>query len=345
MNQAGLAGAGMLVGMLVQAMKKIIFVVFLMFLVFTFFAFIQYQAFIVNNAVWIIIAAALLIVLWRFDFIILMKDYERAVIFRFGKVNRVGGPGWAVVIPPVETYTMVDLRTQTLDIPKQDVITKDRIELKIDAVIYLAVKKDNQSVISSVVEVEDYKRAITLYVISTIRDVIGSMTLDDVLSDIERLNKEVESAASKVSKEWGLAIEAAQIKDVDIPRIVIDAMHEQKAAVQKKLARIEGAEAQKIEIDAVRAAAEQLSDKALSYYYIRALERMGDGRATKLIFPLEFSSLLGSLAGKGGLKETGHGIEVSPQAISRYGPLLAEYLRREKARRTGKGGSKKKKHA
>ncbi|MFH1696354.1 MAG: hypothetical protein ABH854_00410, partial [Candidatus Diapherotrites archaeon] len=111
---------------------------------------------------------------------------------------------------------------------------------------------------------------------------------------------------------------------------------EQKAAVQKKLARMEGAEAHKIEIAAVKSAAEELSDKALSYYYIRTLEKMGDGRATKIIFPLEFTNLLGAIAGRQAVHETERGLEVNPAAIKKYAPLLAEYLKKEKDKRKNK---------
>ncbi|MBU0662004.1 hypothetical protein KJ891_00940, partial [Candidatus Micrarchaeota archaeon] len=211
--------------MMQETMKKIIFIALIIFVLFVAFALLQYQQFIFENAVWIALALAVLILLWKFDFLIMTKDYERAVIFRFGKTNRVGGPGWALVFPPIENYTVVDLRTETIDVAKQDVVTKDSIELKIDAVIYLRVKKDSPSVINSVVEVEDYKNAVRLYVISVLRDLIGGMDLTEVISEIETLNQSLKIKAEKISRDWGIQIEAAEIKDVEIPRTVMDAMH------------------------------------------------------------------------------------------------------------------------
>src|SRR3989338_1535236 len=107
----------------------------------------------------LILAAALVIYLFaRFDFLLTLKDYERAVISRFGRVNRVGGPGWALLLPPIESYEKVELRTQIIDIPKQDVVTKDGVEVKIAAVIYIKVRNEPRSIINSIIKVEDYKR-------------------------------------------------------------------------------------------------------------------------------------------------------------------------------------------
>lgn len=325
--------------MLAETLKQLVFIAVIAFVLFILFAMVQYQDFIIRNVLWILALGILLFAIWKYDFIIMMKEYERAVIFRFGKVSRVGGPGWAIVFPPAEGYTKVDLRTHTIDVPKQDVITKDGIQLKIDAIVYLKVKSDDQCVINSIVEVQDYERALSLYVVATIRDLIGSMTLDEVISKIEVLNETLKKQTEEISKEWGVQVETVELKDVDIPPTVIDAMHAQKVAVQRKLARMEEAEGHRFEIDAVKSAAEQLSDKALSYYYIRALERIGDGQATKIIFPLEFSSLLGAIAGRQAMNKTPQGIEVKGEAIKEYAPLIAEYLRQEKeSREKGKGG-------
>ena len=284
----------------VQGVKYIFFVILLFLIVATVFTVITNAAFFLQYLILIVAILVVLFVLWKYDFIITMKDYERSVIFRFGKINRVGGPGWALILPGIETHKRLTLRTQTLDVKKQDVITKDSIELQVDAVIYLRVRKDPQSVINSILEVEDYQNAVRLYVISMIRDIMGSMVLADIISNIESLNKRIREATEKISINWGIAIDAVEIKDVDIPAVVIDAMHRQKAAVQEKLARIEKAEAHKIEISAVKDAAESLSDRALSYYYIKALEEMSRGKGTKIFFPIELSKLAESLSGKMG---------------------------------------------
>jgi len=260
-------------------------------------------AFLLNNVLWVALLLAFILFIWRLD-ILKLKDYERAVIFRFGKLNRVGGPGWALVLPFIESYKYVDLRTKTLDVERQDVITADSIELKIDAVLYLKVKKDNQSVINSVIEVEDFQTASRTFVVSSLRDIVGGMELSEVISSIDKINKQAIDELASIAAEWGVKVISIQIKDLDIPEVVLKAMHEQKAAVQQKLARIEKAMATKAEINAVKEASADLSDKALNYYYIKALEEMSKGKSTKLIFPLQFSNLAQSIGDRVGPKKS-----------------------------------------
>ncbi len=248
------------------------------------------------NLLWILAVALFVLIAWKGDVLILLKDYERAVIMRFGKVKRVGGPGWALVFPFIEDPTIVDLRTQTIDVPKQEVITKGKIELGIDAVIYLKVGKDKESVIKSVVEVEDYKNASKLYVIASLRDVLGGMELDEIISEIENVNMKLKEALKEISRHWGIVVENVEIKDVDIPKTVQDAIHLQKAAEQDKLGRMEKAKAHEFEIETVKRAAQNLSDTALSYYYVRALEKLGESKSTKFFFPIEITRLAESIA-------------------------------------------------
>jgi len=288
--------------MVMANFKYIVFIAFIALIFILLLAFLSNINLFMQNMFWLAILAVFLLSVWKFDFILLLKDYERAVIMRFGKVNRVGGPGWTVVLPGIETPTVIDLRTQTIDVPKQDVITKGNIELKVDAVIYLKVKKDSQSVINSVVEIEDYKQAIRLYVISTIRDIVGNMELAEVTANMPVLQQKIKESAAKISAGWGIEVVSVDLKDVDIPPTVLDAMHAEKAAIQKKFARMESAKAHMAEINAVKQAAEGLSDKALAYYYIQALEKLGEGKSTKFFFPMELTKLAeavgGSFAGK-----------------------------------------------
>jgi regulator of protease activity HflC (stomatin/prohibitin superfamily) len=257
---------------------------------------VSYVDLILSNILWLAILLLFLYIIYQYDFILQLLDYERAVIFRFGKINRVGGPGWAFLWPVIETSKLVDLRIKTIDVEKQEVVTKDSIEIEVDAVIYLKVKKDSQSVVNSIIEVEDYVTASRLYVISALRDVIGSMILSEVISNIEVLNLRIKENLEKISSGWGIAVDGVEIKDVQIPETVLSAMHEEKAAVQQKLARMERALAHKAEIQAVREAAAELDDKALAYYYIKAIEGMSKGKGSQVFFPAEFSKLAGAFS-------------------------------------------------
>lgn len=249
-----------------------------------------------ENALWIAAVVLFILIAWKGDVLLMLEDYQRAVIMRFGRVRRVGGPGWCFVFPFIEKPTIVDLRTQTIDVPKQEIITKGKIEIGIDAVIYLSVGKEKDSVIKSVIEVEDYRKASKLFVISALRDVLGGMTLDDVITNIDSVNNKLKEGLKKITHNWGVVIENVEIKDVDIPKTVLDAMHNEKAAEQERLARVQKARAHEFEIETVKRATEQLSDRALAYYYVRALEKLGEGKSTKFLFPMEISRLAESIA-------------------------------------------------
>jgi len=271
--------------------RYVIFLVLIFIALFLITMAIQYSDALLSNILWLFLLAFFGYIIWKYDMILQLLDYQRAVIYRFGKVNRVGGPGWTFVWPIIEETDLVDLRVKTIDVPKQDVITRDGIGVSIDAIIYIKVKKDNQSVVNSVIEVEDYIVASQLLVIATLRDVIGSMALSDLISSIEMVNAKLKEALEHTSKNWGIAVESVEIKDVQIPETVLNAMHEEKAAVQQKLARMERALAHKAEIEAVKDAAMGLDDKALAYYYIKAIENMSKTKGSKVFFPAEFSKL------------------------------------------------------
>ncbi|MCX8190077.1 MAG: SPFH domain-containing protein [Candidatus Diapherotrites archaeon] len=233
-----------------------------------------------------------------------LREYERAVILRFGKFNRVGGPGWTLVLPFIESHILVDLRTKTLDVEKQDVITKDSIEVKIDAVIYLRVKKDKESVAKSVLEVQNLEQASRTYIMAALRDVIGAMDCADLISNIEAVNTYLHETLSEITKQWGVEVVAVQIKDLDLPEPILKAMHEQKAAVQEKLARQQRAEAQKIEVETINQAACRLNENVLNYLYIKALEKISDGQSTKIFFPVQFTELAQAISNSIGSKNS-----------------------------------------
>ncbi len=319
-----------------ESFKYIVFI-FLLFVVFALAtAVISNISALAANAIWIALALLFILVVWKGDVLLMLEEYQRAVIMRFGRVVRVGGPGWCIVLPFIEKPTVVDLRTQTVDVPKQDVITKGNIELKIDAIIYLRVRKDRQSVINSVVEVENYKNAISLYVVSSLRDIIGGMTLAEVISETENIETQLQKAVEAISTGWGIEIVSVDLKDVDIPKTVLDAMHLEKAAEQERLARIEKAKAHEYEIETVKRAAEMISDKALSYLYIRALEKLGAGKSTKFFFPAELTRLAESI-GKGVKSESE--LEL---LFKKYAPAVSSVLSQQEKKRIKRKAREKK---
>jgi regulator of protease activity HflC (stomatin/prohibitin superfamily) len=300
--------------------KYVVFVVVIILIAIFLGISLTYVDFMLSNIFWLILLVIFVYMIWKFDFILQLVDYQRAVVYRFGKVNRVGGPGWTWIWPIIESYALVDLRTKTIDVPKQDVVTKDGIELKVDAVIYLKVKKDRQSVVNSIIEVEDFQEAARLFVVSAIRDAMGSMQLSEIISNMDIINAQIKENLLKISKDWGVDIDSVEIKDVQIPDIVLDAMHQEKAAVQQKLARMEKALAHKAEIEAVKEAAKDLDANALSYYYIRAIENMSNSKGSKVFFPAEFSKLA-NIFSSSQLKDVSKG-----EDVGKYKKLLEEYV-------------------
>jgi len=303
--------------------KFLVFLVLFAFVITVVFVLINNFQYLIDNAFWVVPLLVILFLFAKFDFLLTLKDYERAVVFQLGKVNRVAGPGWAIVFPPLESTRVVDLRTRTIDIPKQNVVTADNVEVTIDAIIYLSVKKDNASVINSVIEVVDYVRASEQFVIGLIRDKAGALTLSELISNIEELNKSLKEDLERLAQKWGVFVEEAAIKDVKIPKTVLNAMHEQKAAVQKKLARMEGAKAHQAEIEAVKAAASELDDRALAYYYVKALEKLGEGKSTKFIFPMELTKLAKSISGKDMSQDE------LEDLMKKYAPAIKSFLKKK----------------
>ncbi len=238
-------------------------------------------------AVIAILVAGTLFLVWSTDFLLRLKEYERAVIFRFGKFVGIRGPGWITILPYIEEYKIVDLRVQTIDVPKQEVVTKDNIVLTIDAVIYLKVTDPKKAVLN----VDDYKEASRLFVQAMIRDLIGTMSLDEVIGNIDELNEKIKKELSKMAENWGVEIVSVQIQDVDIPPGIKEAMHEMMIAEKEKKARTWRAEATKIELEAIKEATKDMNERVLLYFYLEALKKLAEGRATKIIYPLDLSSL------------------------------------------------------
>ncbi len=326
--------------MAAQKFKYVVFFVLLAAIAFFAYLLVLNQDFVIQNLAFILVLAFFAWIVYKYDFILQLKDYERAVIYRFGKVHHVGGPGWALVWPILETIDRVDLRVKTLDVPKQHVVTRDGVEVTIDAIVYLKVKKDSQSVVNSVIEVEDYAKASQLFIVSSLRDVVGSMMLNDVISNIEVINAKIKENLEQISKNWGIVVESIEISDVAIPDTVLNAMHDEKAAIQQKLARMERALAHKAEIEAVKEAASNLDDRALAYYYIKAIENMSNSKGSKVFFPSEFTKLAASFSNSADSKTKDKN---SSKSILDYKNVLKEYIDKsvEKAKESDDKKNKK----
>ncbi len=262
----------------------------------------------------LIILIILLVVYSQYNhFFAQVAEYERAVVFRKGRFKEVAGPGWVFFMPFIESYKIVDLRTKTYDIPSQEVVTGDNVKLKFDAVLYLKVIDAKKAVLN----VEDYKKAAVSNIQATLRAVVGNLSLRDVIGNVPKITKELKKGAEEVSNDWGVSIEGIEIQAIELPKGLQESMHRLKEAEQKKLAAKEIAEGKKISINAIQESAGKLTPSSLQYLYLQSLQKIAEGKSSKLIFPLELSNLASGIASKFGGYE-----KAQDKVMSDYEKLL-----------------------
>ncbi len=180
-----------------------------------------------------IILAAVLFIIILLSFKI-TRQYARAVVFRFGRLSGIKGPGLFFIIPFVDQIVRVDLRIRQLDVPKQTIITRDNISVDVDAVIYYHVKDSTKAI----VEVEDYEAATALIAQTTLRDVLGQNDLDMILSDREALNQKIQSSLETLTSSWGIDVDVVTIRDISLPENMLRAIARQAEAERERRARI-----------------------------------------------------------------------------------------------------------
>jgi regulator of protease activity HflC (stomatin/prohibitin superfamily) len=239
-----------------------------------------------------------------------LKQYERAVVFTRGKFSKVAGPGWLFLIPGLQSYRLVDLRVHEVDVEPQEVLSKNGVSLTVDAIIYLKIKDDCESVKKAILEVEDYARASVDFVKARLRNEIGKMEWEKVIGSVDEINKKLHEDLSKIAEKWGVQVEKVEIKEIKVPPEIEKSIKEKEAAEREKEARIERAEGVKQELLAIKDAVEKMDDKVLSYFYMETLKKMAEGKASKIIIPIEVSKLAEAITSRiGGTEKTKKEIE------------------------------------
>jgi len=223
-----------------------------------------------------------------------IDDTERVAFYRLGVYKKIVGPGWyfpAVLIFNIETIKLVDIRMEQVIVEPQPVVTKDKIWFQIAPTIFLYISNAEKAIRN----VYDYKKAVVDYVIAALTSICGSQTSDYIVTHMDKISRDLEEGVAKLGsvpgREWGVEVPRIEIKSIEFPDKVQDAMHDRVAAEQRKLAAHEQAEASKVVIDAVREAGAKLTDPAITYLYLEALDKMARGRATKIVLPLEISKI------------------------------------------------------
>ncbi|MEE2743078.1 MAG: slipin family protein [Bdellovibrionota bacterium] len=232
----------------------------------------------------------IILIILLFNTLKILKEYERAVVFRLGRFTGIRGPGLIILIPGIETMTRVDLRTVTMDIPSQDIITRDNVTLKVNGVVYFRVNDAEKATIA----VEDYLVATGQISQTTLRSVIGQFELDQILSQRDKINKNLQNILDEQTEPWGVKVSSVEVKAIDLPMEMQSAMAKQAQAERDKRAKVISAEGE-LEASIKLAEAAAVLDKQKNAIVLRYLDTMkeissGEGKSTTF-FPLPVNFL------------------------------------------------------
>ena len=224
----------------------------------------------------------------------ILKEYERGVIFTLGRVGKkAGGPGLVILIPALQQMKKVDMRTQVLDVPSQDVISRDNVSVKVNAVVYYRVI----DAVRAVVQVENYGLATSQLAQTTLRSVLGKHELDEMLQERDKLNKDIQHILDQQTEAWGIKVANVEIKNVDVDSSMIRAIARQAEAERERRAKV-------ILADGEQQAAAKLSEAAgilaqepgsMQLRYLNTLQEISSDRTNTIVFPFgadEISKLL-----------------------------------------------------
>lgn len=253
------------------------------------------------EALWTFIV---LVVLFIISGIRIVNEYERGVIFRLGRLVGARGPGLFYVIPIIEKMIKVDLRIVTLDVPKQDVITRDNITVKVNAVCYFQVLNPE----NAIVKVANYLLATSQIAQTTLRSVLGQVELDELLADRESVNERLQKIIDEQTDPWGIKVTLVEVKDVDLPDTMQRAIGRQAEAERTRRAIVIGAEGEFEASKRLTEAAKTMSSEpgALQLRYLKTLSEISTENTTTIVFPLpleilrgfkELSGVLGAMKG------------------------------------------------
>ena len=216
------------------------------------------------------------------------REYERGVIFRLGRFSGIRGPGLFLIIPIIDKMVRVDLRIITMDVPSQDVITKDNVPVKVDAVLYFKVADPGRATI----EVENYLMATSQNSQTSLRGVVGASEFDELLSEREKLNNKLHSIIDAATDPWGIKVTAVEIKHVEIPDAMHRAIAKQAEAERMKRAKIILAEGEYLAAAKLKAAGEVLKAEPIILRYLETLADAAKEKNTTVLFPVEMLGML-----------------------------------------------------
>jgi regulator of protease activity HflC (stomatin/prohibitin superfamily) len=248
-----------------------------------------------NLALPLLIALLVLILIVLGAIVRVVREYERGVVFRLGRLVGPRGPGLILLVPFIERMQRIDLRTVTLDIPAQEVITRDNVTVRVNAVAYFRVVDPN----AAIVNVTDYNRATSQIAQTTLRSVLGQSSLDDLLSERETINERLQQIIDEQTEPWGVKVSIVEVKDIELPQSMQRAMAQQAEAEREKRAKIIRAEGEFQASQQLSNAARVISENpiALQLRYLQTVSEIGTDNSTSIVFPIPIDMLSGLISG------------------------------------------------
>ena len=238
---------------------------------------------------WIGVIIVLLIILPQA--VKITREYERGVIFRLGRFAGIKGPGLFLIIPVIDKMVKIDLRIITMDVPAQEVITRDNIPITVDAVVYFKVSDSQKAVI----EVENYMMATSKISQTSLREVVGASNFDELLAEREKINQKLYEIIDKATNPWGIKVTGVTVKDVQIPEEMRRAIAKQAEAERMKRAKIILAEGEYLAATKLKEAGETLRAEPVILRYLETLADAAKEKNTTILFPMEMLGILKKL--------------------------------------------------
>src|SRR5438034_6024690 len=225
----------------------------------------------------------------------ILREYERGVVFFLGRFQSVMGPGLIIVVPPIQQMVRVDLRTRVFDVPPQDVITRDNVSVKVNAVVYLRVVDPQLAII----QVANFSEATSQLSQTTLRAVLGKHELDELLAERERLNQDIQTVLDQQTDAWGIKVSTVEIKHVDLNETMVRAIARQAEAERERRAKVIHAEGELQAAEKLLQAATMLAQRteAMQLRYLQTLTQIAGDKASTIVFPMPID-MIGQLLTK-----------------------------------------------
>lgn len=250
------------------------------------------------NAGVIVLILFVLVIVFLFSAVKVAREYERGVVFRLGRLIGIKGPGLFILIPFIDKAIKVDLRTVTLNVPPQEVITRDNVTVRVNAVAYFRVVDSSKAI----VQVENYMRATSEIAQTTLRSVLGQVELDELLSDREKINLQLQEIIDRQTEPWGVKVSNVEVKDVELPAPMQRAIARQAEAERERRAKVIAADGEFEASEKLSQAAAVIAREpgAMQLRYLQTMLEMSNEQSSTIVmpFPMELGKMLEGFTGR-----------------------------------------------